>query len=118
DEGAHPLRQVVPEEPVPLRADPMRLSQVFANLLNNAAKYSDPGSEVVIEASIGDEVEVRVRDKGIGLDPAQAREIFGLFVQADSARDRARGGLGIGLTLVRQLVDMHGGMVQVHSDGP
>ena len=118
DQGAHPLRQVLPEEPVPLRADPMRLSQVFANLLNNAAKYSDPGSEVVLEASVGDEVEVRVRDHGIGLDASQAREIFELFVQADSALDRARGGLGIGLTLVRQLVDMHGGVVQVRSEGP
>src|SRR5690606_17777720 len=61
---------------------------------------------------------VRVRDRGIGLDEAQSREIFELFVQADSALERARGGLGIGLTLVRQLVEMHGGVVQVHSEGP
>ena len=118
EQGNHPLRLQVPDAPVPLRADPMRLSQVFANLLNNAAKYSDTGREVVVEASVGEDIEVRVRDQGIGLDEAQSREIFELFIQADSALDRARGGLGIGLTLVRQLVEMHGGIVQVHSEGP
>jgi PAS domain S-box-containing protein len=118
EQGNHRLRMDVPDAPVPLHADPMRLSQVFANLLNNASKYSDPGSEIVLEAGVGDEVEVRVRDSGIGLDEDQSREIFELFIQADSALDRARGGLGIGLTLVRQLVEMHGGLVQVHSEGP
>ena len=118
EQGGHPLTLRVPDAPVPLQADPMRLSQVFANLLNNAAKYSDPGSGIVLEASVGDKIDVRVRDRGIGLDEAQTREIFELFVQADSALERARGGLGIGLTLVRQLVEMHGGVVQVHSEGP
>ena len=118
EQGRHPLRLEVPAQPIPLDADPMRLSQVFANLLNNAAKYSDPGREILLTAQVGDEVEVRVCDQGIGLDEAQSREIFELFIQADSAVDRARGGLGIGLTLVRQLVEMHGGLVQVHSEGP
>jgi CheY-like chemotaxis protein len=118
EQGNHPLRLDIPAAAIPLDADPMRLSQVFANLLNNAAKYSDAGSEILLQASPGDEVEVRVCDRGIGLDEVQSREIFELFIQADSAVDRARGGLGIGLTLVRQLVEMHGGVVQVHSEGP
>jgi len=118
DQGRHALRVEMPPLPVPLYADRLRLSQVFANLLNNAAKYSDPGGRIELMASADEtQVEVRVRDAGIGLSQGQAQAIFDLFTQADTAVERARGGLGIGLTLVRQLVEMHGGEVAVHSDG-
>jgi signal transduction histidine kinase len=118
EHGHHPLQLQLPSQPVPLLADGARLSQVFANLLNNAAKYSDPGSEIVLLASaVDDMLEVQVRDHGIGLDPGQQQQIFELFTQADNAIERARGGLGIGLTLVRHLVEMHGGEVWVRSEG-
>ena len=117
--GRHDLVLDVPAEPVPLQVDGMRLSQVFANLLSNASKYSDPGSAIELSARADEDgIEVLVRDSGIGLDEEQARRIFELFVQADTAIERASGGLGIGLTLVQQLVEMHGGKVSVHSDGP
>ena len=118
EQGGHQLRMQVPPERVPMHADGMRLSQVFANLLNNAAKYSDDGGAIDLIADVDDAaIQVRVRDRGIGLEPEQAKEIFELFSQADTAVERARGGLGIGLTLVRRLVEMHGGDVGVHSDG-
>jgi signal transduction histidine kinase len=118
-QGGHELRLQLPPRPVPLFVDRMRLAQVFANLLNNAAKYSDPGSRIDLVASADDDhVEVLVRDRGIGLTPEQAHGIFELFTQADTAIERARGGLGIGLTLVRRLAEMHEGEVGVRSDGP
>ncbi|HEY0310454.1 MAG TPA: response regulator, partial [Luteimonas sp.] len=118
-QGRHELRMELPEAPVPMQADAVRLSQVFANLLNNASKYSDPGSAIVVSARAGDDgIDVVVRDSGIGLSEEQARSIFDLFIQADTAVERARGGLGIGLTLVQQLVEMHGGSVSVRSEGP
>ncbi|MFL6592549.1 MAG: response regulator [Luteimonas sp.] len=117
-QGGHMLRVELPPEPVPMHVDGMRLSQVFANLLNNAAKYSDSGGSIELVARADDAtVEVRVRDRGIGLNAAQAADIFELFSQADTAIERARGGLGIGLTLVRRLTEMHGGDVSVHSAG-
>jgi signal transduction histidine kinase len=119
EQGGHALKLQLPPQPVPLFADHVRLSQVFANLLNNAAKYSDAGGCIELSASTGDEqVEVLVRDGGIGLSKEQAQQIFDLFTQADTAIERARGGLGIGLTLVRRLTEMHGGEVSVHSEGP
>ncbi|MGN6111467.1 MAG: hybrid sensor histidine kinase/response regulator, partial [Luteimonas sp.] len=117
--GRHELRVDLPDEALVLDGDAARLSQVFANLLNNAAKYSDAGSPIAVCARAdGDAIEVLVRDQGIGLDEAQARSIFEMFVQAHAAADRAGGGLGIGLTLVRQLVGMHGGTVEARSAGP
>jgi signal transduction histidine kinase len=117
-QGRHELELLLPPQPVPLFADHVRLSQVFANLLNNAAKYSDAGGRIELSASGDDDhVEVRIRDSGIGLSKEQAQHIFELFTQADTAIERARGGLGIGLTLVRRLTEMHGGEVSVHSDG-
>jgi signal transduction histidine kinase len=118
DQGGHRLDVRMPPDEVPLHADSVRLSQVFANLLNNAAKYSDGGSHVELVAEItGDGIRVSVRDGGIGLSEEQASNIFELFTQADTAIERARGGLGIGLTLVRRLTEMHGGVVSVHSEG-
>jgi PAS domain S-box-containing protein len=118
EQGRHQLRVQLPDERVPLHADGMRLSQVFANLLNNAAKYSDAGGLIeLIADSDHQRIEVVVRDRGIGLSAEQARDIFELFSQADTAIERAHGGLGIGLTLVRRLAEMHGGEVSVHSEG-
>jgi PAS domain S-box-containing protein len=117
-QGRHELRLQLPQRPVSLHGDGLRLSQVFANLLNNASKYSDTGSPIDIIATVdGEEVEVAIRDRGIGLSENQARDVFELFIQADNGIGRACGGLGIGLTLVRQLVEMHGGTVSVHSEG-
>ena len=119
ESGNHHLQLELPAQPLPLYVDRVRLSQVFANLLNNAAKYSDEGGQIDLLVRVEDNhVEVLVRDAGIGLDGEQTQRIFELFTQADTAIDRARGGLGIGLTLVRQLTEMHGGEVSVHSDGP
>ncbi len=118
EQGGHKLHTQLPPQPIELHVDPLRLSQVFANLLNNAAKYSDAGGRIdLVASSDGDQVEVAVRDSGIGLSPEQCREIFELFRQADTAIERARGGLGIGLTLVRRLTELHGGKVTVRSEG-
>lgn len=117
-QGRHDLVVALPESPVALVADETRLAQVFANLLNNAAKYSDPDGRIELSASVdGDHVRVEVRDNGIGLDPGQVDRIFELFTQVDTAVDRTYGGLGIGLTLVRRLTEMHGGTVAVQSEG-
>ena len=119
ESGRHRLQTHVPDSPLALHADASRLAQVFANLLNNAAKYSDSGSVIELHAAReGDTVLVRVRDRGIGLAPEQLEVIFELFEQADTAIERARGGLGIGLTLVRTLVQLHDGQVGACSDGP
>jgi signal transduction histidine kinase/ActR/RegA family two-component response regulator len=118
EQGGHQLQVRIPQTPVPLHADSMRLSQVFANLLNNAAKYSDAGGKIELLADAdANGIRISVRDSGIGLSDEQAMKIFELFTQADTAIERARGGLGIGLTLVRQLTEMHGGLVSVRSDG-
>ena len=119
EQGRHRLHVRLPPQTVPLHVDGLRLSQAFANLLSNAAKYSDNGSRIDLVAEVDDGcVEVVVRDTGIGLSADQMQGIFELFSQADTAIERARGGLGIGLTLVRRLVEMHGGDVGVRSDGP
>ncbi len=119
ESGKHRLHMQLPTQPVAMHADHARLSQVFANLLNNAAKYSDAGSSIEVVGRIeGAFVSVGVRDTGIGLAKEHLEHIFDLFSQADNAIERARGGLGIGLTLVRHLVEMHDGRVSVHSDGP
>jgi signal transduction histidine kinase len=100
-------------------ADGVRLAQVFENLLSNASKYTDPGGEIVVEVDDTDDaVRIRVRDTGVGLPPDQLERVFELFTQVASSRDRAQGGLGIGLSLVRQLVELHGGTVSASSDGP
>jgi signal transduction histidine kinase len=109
----------LPGEPIRLRADPTRLTQVLANLLNNAAKYTAEGGHVGLTVERdGAEAVVRVRDDGIGITPAMLPRVFDLYAQSDRALRSARGGLGLGLTLVRRLVELHGGTVQAFSQGP
>ncbi|HEY0913655.1 MAG TPA: PAS domain-containing protein [Solimonas sp.] len=103
---------------LPLQADTVRLTQVFSNLLNNASKYSKPGSRILLEASQqGGELRVTVRDQGIGIAPAALPGIFDMFIQVDRSLERPRSGLGIGLALVKTLVELHGGRVEGHSEG-
>ena len=100
-------------------ADPARLVQVFGNLLNNAAKYSEPGGAIEVSMVVEDrEAVVRVRDQGVGMTPDLIERAFDLFAQDTRSLDRAQGGIGIGLTMVRSLVKLHGGSVQAFSDGP
>lgn len=118
DQRRHQLEVRLPAEPVPLNADPLRLGQVFANLLTNAAKYTDPGGRIEVEARVhGQEVQVRVRDSGIGLEPQALEQVFQKFAQVRGPLDRSQGGLGLGLSLVRGLVKLHGGWVRAHSEG-
>ncbi len=119
DAVGHQLSVEFPEEPLMVEGDPVRLAQVFANLLNNAAKYTDPGGRIGIHGSRenGDAV-IAVTDTGAGMTRDMLPRIFEMFTQIDRHADRAQGGLGIGLTLVKSLVEMHGGNVWAHSDGP
>ncbi|HEX2251781.1 MAG TPA: sensor histidine kinase [Thermoanaerobaculia bacterium] len=115
----HELTLTLPSEPLPLRADATRLEQVIGNLLRNAAKYTEPGGHIALELRRdGGEAVVVVRDDGIGMSPELLPRIFELFAQGEQSLDRAGGGLGIGLTLVRQLVELHDGSVVARSDGP
>jgi len=119
DERGHRLTLDLPDEPVTLNADPARLEQVLANLLNNAAKYTDVGGRIWLRAFVHEgDLVLSVKDNGAGLTPAMREHVFELFVQGPEVRAYARGGLGIGLTLVRRLVEMHDGTVEVRSDGP
>ena len=114
----HTLAVQVPRRGLPVDADITRLSQVVSNLLTNAAKYTPVGGHITIRGeAIEDEVLLHVRDTGIGITPDVLPHIFDLFVQERQAIDRAQGGLGIGLTIVRNLVERHGGSVQAKSDG-
>jgi len=114
----HELIISLPQEPIRLQADPIRLEQILVNLLNNAAKYTEPGGRIWLTCTQeGEEAVFRVRDTGIGIPPEMLSHIFDLFTQVDRSLDRSQGGLGIGLTLVRSLVEMHGGNVTVYSAG-
>ena len=115
----HELTVVLPPQPIYLDADPARLAQVVGNLLHNAGKFTDKGGHVwlTVEADAGQAV-IRVRDNGIGIAAEHQAELFKMFGQLDTSLERSRGGLGIGLTLVKTLVEMHGGRVEVQSDGP
>jgi CheY-like chemotaxis protein len=118
EQSRHELMFVSPEEPALLHADPVRLAQVFGNLLNNAAKYTEPGGRIeVITERRGSEVTVMVRDSGAGIPPQMLSKVFDMFAQVDRTLERSQGGLGIGLHLVKRLVEMHGGSVTAHSDG-
>ena len=114
----HRMTISFPDAPVWLQADPARLEQVFVNLLLNAAKYTDAGGDVgLFVEREEDEAIVRIRDSGIGIAPDMLPHVFDLFVQADPSSRRADAGLGIGLALVRSLVERHGGRVTVVSGG-
>ncbi len=118
DEAGHAILVELPPEPIRLDGDPVRLAQVFSNLLNNACKYTPPGGriELIVQRSHS-EVTVTVRDNGIGIEPALLPRVFEIFEQGDRSLERTQGGLGIGLTLVKQLVELHGGRVEARSAG-
>lgn len=119
DAKQHRLEVVLPDHPVSLYVDEIRLTQVFSNLLTNAAKYTDPGGHLRIGAKVIDgEIEIQVEDSGVGIRHEMLAEIFHLFTQVDPSLDRADGGLGVGLALVRRLVELHGGTVAAQSAGP
>jgi PAS domain S-box-containing protein len=114
----HRIRVSLPEAPIVLDADPARLEQVLTNLLNNAAKYTEEGGSIELVAQVeAESVVLRIRDTGIGIAPEILPRVFDLFAQATPTLARSQGGLGIGLTLVRRLVEMHGGRVEAHSEG-
>jgi CheY-like chemotaxis protein len=119
-EGAgHQLAISLPPEPVLLEADPVRLAQVVVNLLNNAAKYTEAGGQIWLTARReAGQVALSVRDTGTGIPAEMLPRVFDMFTQVDRTLGRAQGGLGIGLALVRSLVQMHGGSVEARSDGP
>ncbi|MFL6194832.1 MAG: ATP-binding protein, partial [Thermoanaerobaculia bacterium] len=115
----HELRLVLPPDPLPLDADVTRLEQALGNLVRNAAKYTEPGGHIEVSAWNEDgEAVVCVKDDGIGIGPELLPRIFDLFIQGEQSLDRSAGGLGIGLTLVRRLIEMHGGRVEARSGGP
>jgi signal transduction histidine kinase len=115
---SHQVRVSTPPAPVWVMADFGRLTQVFANLLTNAAKYTPEGGEISLSAvALDGEAEVEVRDNGIGIDPELLPRVFELFVQADRSLGRSEGGMGIGLTVVKRLVELHDGKIEAHSDG-
>jgi PAS domain S-box-containing protein len=118
DKKKHTLSVELPNEPIRLDADPVRLAQVFSNLLINAAKYTDPGGQIVLTAARDrDEIAVRVRDNGIGMSPQMLPRLFTMFSQAEAALTRSEGGLGIGLALAHGLIELHEGVISAHSAG-
>jgi len=119
DVGGHQLSVSVAKGPLPISGDRARLAQVLSNLLNNAAKYTPPGGSIALSVQEeGGEVVFRVRDSGVGIPAPMLGKIFDLFTQLENSIDRSQGGLGIGLTLVREVVELHRGRVEVFSAGP
>lgn len=116
--AGHGLNVDLPPDSLCVQADPVRLVQIFGNLLNNACKYTPPGGKIWISAvTEGAEVAVKVCDNGMGIPPELLPQTFEMFTQLDRTLERAQGGLGIGLTLVKRLVELHGGTVTAHSEG-
>ena len=114
----HTLTTTLPPHSINVHGDMTRLAQVISNLLNNAAKYTEPGGRIDLKVErLGDEAVVSIRDTGIGIPPPMLPRVFDLFTQIDRTLERSRGGLGIGLSLVKQLTEMHGGSVRAHSEG-
>lgn len=113
----HRLDVQIPSEPIHVRGDLTRLTQVFANLLTNAAKFTHEGGRIAVSAAREDTAVVRVTDTGVGISPALLPQVFDLFAQGDRSLDRSQGGLGIGLTLAKRLVELQGGSVTAHSEG-
>ena len=119
DERNHTLSLDVSSQPLPLDADPLRIAQVFANLLTNAAKYTSSGGRIRLSAaSAGDYAEVRIVDNGVGMSGESLANIFQMFVQIASPLDRNESGLGIGLALSKALVELHAGTIEASSPGP
>src|SRR5512139_1555299 len=118
DAMGHQVEVRLPGQPVHLQGDPVRLAQVLLNLLDNAAKYTPDGGSIQVEASVtGPVIEIQVRDNGIGIPADLLPQVFDLFQQGERTLDRSQGGLGIGLTLVKRLVEMHGGVLEADSAG-
>jgi PAS domain S-box-containing protein len=119
ESAAHQLDVSLPPEPIYLHADPARLAQVFGNLLNNACKYTEPGGRIWLTAQRrANDVVVNVKDSGVGIPGDKLASVFEMFAQLDRSLERSQGGLGIGLTLVKRLVELHGGSVAAYSQGP
>jgi signal transduction histidine kinase/CheY-like chemotaxis protein len=117
-ERCHDIRITLPPQPLQVHGDPVRLEQVIGNLLNNACKYTDPGGLIEVQVAADDShIEVSVKDNGIGISSAMLPKVFDMFTQAQNSSDRAGGGLGIGLSLVKYLVELHNGTIAVHSEG-
>jgi CheY-like chemotaxis protein len=118
DESGVQLTVELPPRPVTLYADRVRLTQVLSNLLNNAAKYTERGGSIQLRAERhGNWVVISVKDTGIGMPPDKLQHIFEVFAQLDVSLERTRGGLGLGLTLVKRLIELHGGTVEAKSEG-
>jgi PAS domain S-box-containing protein len=114
----HRIEVVIPQQPIHLDADPVRLAQVFSNLLNNACKYTRQQGTILLSVELeGKQVVVSVKDSGIGIPADKLESIFEMFNQVESTLDQSRGGLGIGLTLVKRLVELHGGSITASSEG-
>ena len=117
--AGHQLTTLLPSERVELLVDPIRLVQVIANLLNNAARYTEPGGHIWLSAELEPgSIAVRIRDSGIGIAAEVLPRVFDLFTQIDRSAQHSQGGLGIGLTLVKTLVELHGGQVWASSEAP
>ena len=115
----HELKVDLPSHEIELDADPLRLGQVLANLLTNAIKYTPAGGKIALKARLeGQQVVISVRDNGVGIEPAQIERMFDMFTQARSVANHSYGGLGIGLALVKSIVELHGGRVEAFSGGP
>ncbi len=115
----HLLQILVPETEITVKGDTVRLEQIFSNLLSNSAKYTEPGGRILLKLEVVDEVAIiRVIDNGIGISAEMLPRIFDLFVQAEVSLDRSQGGLGIGLALVRRLLELQGGAIHAESKGP
>lgn len=119
EQRGHKLQVQLPSQPIYLKGDPTRLAQLLSNLLSNAAKYTEPGGSINLStAQIADQIEIRVQDTGVGMTPELITRIFDLFAQAERSLDRSQGGLGVGLTVARRLVELHGGTIEATSPGP
>jgi signal transduction histidine kinase len=115
----HELRVLAPPAPLLVEVDPSRMEQVFINLINNAAKYTPPGGRLWVKCTTeGEEIVAHIEDNGVGIPHEMLPRIFDLFTQVESERALSQGGLGIGLALVKNLVSLHDGTVQVRSEGP
>jgi signal transduction histidine kinase len=118
DASQHELTVTLPAEPICLDVDPSRLAQACANLLNNAAKFTEKSGRIWLTgAREGNAVLLRIKDPGIGIAAEKLASIFEMFSQVDTARGRSQGGLGIGLALVRRVFELHGGTIEARSDG-